>query len=181
MRLSRASRRLGVLGWPVAHSRSPAMHRAAFAELGMSDWTYQHLPAPPELFEETVRALGAAGFVGANVTVPHKTAALALADTANPAARAIGAANTLTFGLGGAIGASNTDAPGLIAALELDPSGLSALVLGAGGTRAGGGVGASRGGRGRRRLEPQSGPRPRSRGGHGCPYGRRARGPPICS
>ncbi len=70
-------RRLGVLGWPVAHSRSPAMHNAALRSLGMSDWHYQRLPVPPELFDETVRALGRAGFVGANVTIPHKHAALA--------------------------------------------------------------------------------------------------------
>ena len=72
-------RRLGVLGWPVAHSRSPAMHNAALAALGLPDWHYQRLPVPPALFAETTRALGAAGFVGANVTIPHKRAALALA------------------------------------------------------------------------------------------------------
>ena len=71
--------RLGVLGWPVAHSRSPAIHNAALKALGLSDWHYQLLPVPPELLEETVRGLGAAGFKGANVTIPHKEAALALA------------------------------------------------------------------------------------------------------
>jgi shikimate dehydrogenase len=126
--------RLGVLGWPVAHSRSPAMHTAALALLGLTGWTYQRLPVPPELFAETVRALPAAGFLGANVTIPHKEAALALADTATPAARAIGAANTLTFGPGGAIHADNTDAPGLIAALPWTAAGRTALVLGAGGS-----------------------------------------------
>ena len=90
-------RRLGVLGWPVSHSRSPAMHNAALAALGMSGWHYQRLPVPPELLAETVRALGGAGFLGANVTIPHKEAALALADEASDAAREIGAANTLTF------------------------------------------------------------------------------------
>ena len=50
--------RLGVLGWPVAHSRSPAMHNAAFAALGMDGWRYQLLPVPPELFAATARALG---------------------------------------------------------------------------------------------------------------------------
>ncbi len=89
---------------------------------------------PPELFDETVRALGAAGFVGANVTIPHKQAALALADRASAAAREIGAANTLTFAADGAIAAENTDAPGLIAAMERSPRGLRALVLGAGGS-----------------------------------------------
>ncbi|HEV2980205.1 MAG TPA: shikimate dehydrogenase, partial [Solirubrobacteraceae bacterium] len=107
---------LGVIGWPVAHSRSPAMFEAAFAACGLEDWSYQRLPLPPELFDDTVRALGTGGFAGANVTIPHKQAALALADRASAAARAIGAANTLTFRDGGAIEAQNTDAPGLIAA-----------------------------------------------------------------
>jgi shikimate dehydrogenase len=128
--------RLGVLGWPVSHSRSPAMHNAALAALGLRDWHYQRLPAPPEVFAETVRGLPAAGFVGANVTIPHKEAALVLADHATDAARAIGAANTLSFGAEG-IHAANTDAPGLLAALRAegaDPAGKVALVLGAGGS-----------------------------------------------
>ncbi len=125
--------RLGVLGWPVAHSRSPAMHNAALAALGMDDWHYQRLPLPPQLFGETTRALAAAGFHGVNVTIPHKHAALALAGEASAAAREIGAANTLTFS-GGEILAENTDAPGLIAALGFSPRGMRALVLGAGGS-----------------------------------------------
>ncbi len=129
--------RLGVLGWPVAHSRSPAIHNAALAALGMDGWRYQRLPVPPELFAQTTRALGAAGFLGANVTIPHKQAALALATDASRAAREIGAANTLTFGADGAIAAENTDAPGLIAALgslgEM-PAHPRALILGAGGS-----------------------------------------------
>lgn len=132
--MAEAMRRLGVLGWPVAHSRSPAMHNAALAALELRDWHYQRLPVPPEVFDETVRALPKAGFVGANVTIPHKEAALALAEAATDAARAIGAANTLSFDPDGAIRAANTDAPGLIAALPQDPRGLSALVLGAGGS-----------------------------------------------
>jgi shikimate dehydrogenase len=123
----------GVLGWPVRHSRSPAMHEAGYAALGLSDWRYQLLPVPPELFAETVRALPDVGFVGANVTIPHKEAALALADDATPQARAIGAANTLTFA-DGRIEADNTDAPGLLDALPIDPAGKRALVLGAGGS-----------------------------------------------
>lgn len=126
--------RLGVLGWPVAHSRSPRMHRAALAAVGLTDWTYQHLPAPPELFADVVAGLPGAGFRGANVTIPHKQAALALATDATPRARAIGAANTLTFGADGAVLADNTDAPGLLTALDLDVSGRRAVVLGAGGS-----------------------------------------------
>ena len=135
--MTTSSPRLGVLGWPVAHSRSPAMFAAAFAACGLEDWSYQRLPVPPELFEQTARALGPAGFFGANVTIPHKRAALALADRASDAARAIGAANTLTFSADGTISAENTDAPGLIAALGR-LTGVSAhpraLVLGAGGS-----------------------------------------------
>jgi shikimate dehydrogenase len=130
-------KRLGVIGWPVAHSRSPAMFEAAFRELGMDDWVYQRLPLAPELLQQTIPALGASGFVGVNVTIPHKQAALALADYASDAARAIGAANTLSFARDGTIEAENTDAPGLVAALgrvECSPKGLSALVLGAGGS-----------------------------------------------
>jgi len=126
--------RLGVLGWPVAHSRSPAMHNAALASLDMRDWRYQRLPVPPHLFAETTRALAGSGFLGANVTIPHKQAALALAGQASAAARAIGAANTLTFLDDGTITAENTDAPGLIAALGGSPRGMRALVLGAGGS-----------------------------------------------
>ena len=124
----------GVLGWPVRHSRSPAMHEAGYAALGLTDWRYQLLPVPPELFDETVRALPGAGFAGANVTIPHKEAAARLADEATDAVRAIGAANTLTFRDDGRIHADNTDAPGLLDALPFDPAGRSALVLGAGGT-----------------------------------------------
>ena len=125
--------RLGVLGWPVAHSRSPAIHNAALAELGLGDWRYQRLPVPPALFAETVRALRHSGFVGANATIPHKQAALAVADEASAAAAAIGAANTLSLRTDGTIAAENTDAPGLIAALGCSPRGARALVLGAGG------------------------------------------------
>ncbi|HEV7584649.1 MAG TPA: shikimate dehydrogenase [Solirubrobacteraceae bacterium] len=126
--------RLGVLGWPVAHSRSPAIHNAALAHLGMEDWRYQLLPVPPERFAETARALGPAGFVGANVTIPHKRAALELADEMSEAAREIGAANTLSFASDGTISAENTDAPGLIAALGRPVDGLRVQVLGAGGS-----------------------------------------------
>ncbi len=129
--------RLGVLGWPVAHSRSPAMHNAALAALGLEGWSYQRLPVPRELFAETTRALGGAGFLGANVTIPHKEAAFELADDSSEVARAIGAANTLTFTPDGRIAAENTDAPGLIGAMERagrPPRGLTAMVLGAGGS-----------------------------------------------
>ena len=122
----------GVLGFPVAHSRSPAMHNAAFAALGLG-WRYVALPVPPERFTETARALPLSGFRGANVTIPHKVAALALADAATEAARGCGAANTLTFAAGGGVEADNTDAGGLLDALAEPVAGRRALVLGAGG------------------------------------------------
>ncbi|MDX6671489.1 MAG: shikimate dehydrogenase [Solirubrobacteraceae bacterium] len=109
------------------------MHEAAYAAAGIEGWRYQRLPVPPERFAETVRALPAAGFAGVNVTLPHKAAGLALADSATEAARAIGAANSLTFA-DGAIEADNTDAPGFLAALDTPAQGLRATVLGAGGS-----------------------------------------------
>ena len=124
---------LGVAGWPVGHSRSPAMHNAALTAVGLADWRYLRLPLPPARFAETVRALPGAGFRGINVTIPHKEAALALATSATETARAVGAANTLTFGADGGIHADNTDVPGLLAVLPVDPAGATALVLGAGG------------------------------------------------
>jgi len=110
------------------------MQNAALAALALDGFTYQHLPAPPELFPEIFTALPAAGFVGVNVTVPHKHVALAMADTATEAARAIGAANSFSFGADGSIHADNTDAPGMIDAIGRDLNGTSAMILGAGGT-----------------------------------------------
>jgi shikimate dehydrogenase len=127
-------RRLAVLGWPVDHSRSPAMQNAALAATGLDgEYGYERISVAPEGFEQTVRALPAQGFAGVNVTIPHKEAALALADDASDEARAIGAANTLTFMPDGTIRADNTDAPGLLDALG-DPPPRTALVLGAGGS-----------------------------------------------
>lgn len=123
---SAARPRYGVVGWPVSHSRSPAMHQA----LGLD---YQLLPVPPDRAEATLRALPASGFAGVNVTIPHKGVALAVADSATAAAREIGAANTLVYGADGSIAADNTDAPGLLATLEGRPR-ASAVVLGAGGS-----------------------------------------------
>ena len=126
--------RLGVCGWPVAHSRSPQMHNAALALLGLDDWHYQLLPLPPHLFTETVRALPKLGFRGVNVTIPHKEQALALADVATETATAIGAANTLTFLPDGTIHADNTDAGGFLSTLKTSAYDRTALVLGAGGS-----------------------------------------------
>jgi shikimate dehydrogenase len=109
---------LAVIGHPVAHSRSPAMQTAALAEMGLAgDWTYGALDVAPEDFEAEVAELAAAGeYAGVNVTVPHKEAALAMADEVSEGARAIGAANTLSFE-DGVISAANTDAGGLLRSL----------------------------------------------------------------
>jgi shikimate dehydrogenase len=137
--------RLAVLGHPVGHSRSPAMHNAALAALGLDgEWSYEAVEVAPERFDARVREMAREGFAGANVTIPHKGAALALAGEASAAAAEIGAANTLNFGPSGedvpgpdaeavAVVAENTDAGGLLAALGRTPLDARALVLGAGG------------------------------------------------
>jgi shikimate dehydrogenase len=108
------------------------MHGAALAALGMEGWSYEAIEVAPDAFEERVRAMPGEGFAGANVTVPHKGAALVVADELSATAREVGAANTLTFA-GGEIRADNTDAEGLLNALPDSPRGRRVLVLGAGG------------------------------------------------
>jgi shikimate dehydrogenase len=126
-------KRIAVLGHPVGHSRSPAMQTAALEELGLAaEWSYEAIDVAPDELETRVRAMAAGDFAGANLTIPHKEAALALADELSETTREIGAANTLSFD-GGAIRADNTDAPGLINALPRSVAGDRALVLGAGG------------------------------------------------
>jgi shikimate dehydrogenase len=125
---------LAVIGHPVAHTRSPDMQTAALAELGLAgEWTYGAIDVEPEDFEVEVAEMAATGdYAGVNVTLPHKEAALAIADEASEGARAIGAANTLTFS-DGRIVADNTDAGGVIRSLPHLPEGEQVLVLGAGG------------------------------------------------
>jgi shikimate dehydrogenase len=82
------TRLVGLIGWPVAHSLSPTMHNAAFAALGL-DWAYVALPTPPERLEDALRGLVALGFAGANVTAPHKLAAAALVESAEPSVNAL--------------------------------------------------------------------------------------------
>jgi shikimate dehydrogenase len=127
-------KRLAVLGHPVSHSRSPAMQNAALEALGLAgDWAYEAIDIEPAEFAARTRALPEEGFVGVNVTIPHKEAALELADEASAEAERIGASNTLSFH-GGVIHADNTDASGLLAALPAPVEGRRALVLGAGGS-----------------------------------------------
>ena len=127
-------KRLAVLGHPVSHSRSPAMQNAALEALGLAgEWSYEAIDVGPAEFADRARELPSEGFIGVNITIPHKEAALALADETSEAAAQIGAANTLSF-LDGAIRADNTDASGLLAALPGPVEERAALVLGAGGS-----------------------------------------------
>ena len=111
------------------------MHNAAFHELGL-DWRYESIDVEPERFAEVLGSLPGQGFVGANVTIPHKVRALEAADEPTRVARAVGAANTLSFEAG-RVRADNTDVEGFLAALResvpAGPAGMEALVLGAGG------------------------------------------------
>jgi shikimate dehydrogenase len=125
-----------VLGWPVGHSRSPALHGHWLRRYGLPGF-YVPLAVAPGAFATAFRALPALGLAGGNVTVPHKEQALALADSATARARRIGAANTLIV-RDGAIEADNTDAFGFIENLRERACGWNAaagpaLVLGAGG------------------------------------------------
>lgn len=130
---------VGLIGWPVEHSMSPAMHNAAFAARGLN-WRYLPLPVPPEHVDAALPGLAALGFRGANVTVPHKQAVLHALDTVAPEAQALGAVNTIVVEReadGTAIlSGHNTDAAGFIGALRaygFDPTGSAVLVVGAGG------------------------------------------------
>jgi len=131
---------VGLIGWPVEHSLSPTMHNAAFDALGLN-WRYVPLPVPPGQIAAAVRGLGALGFRGANVTVPHKQAVMAAVDSLGPSTRVLGAANTLVVERRAAqaptIGGYNTDDKGFVGALRqggFEPEdGGDAVVVGAGG------------------------------------------------
>lgn len=130
--------RAGVIGWPVSHSLSPVMMTAWLEAAGLAG-SYEHLAIAPEEFEARVCALEAEGFSGVNITLPHKQAALALADEVSVAARAVGAANVLTL-RGGRLFADNTDVIGIRAALQeagWNGDGLAVLIGAGGAARAG--------------------------------------------
>jgi shikimate dehydrogenase len=120
---------VGLLGWPTSHSLSPPMQNAGFAALGL-DWAYVPLATPPEMLADAVRGLVAAGFAGANVTIPHKQAVIALCDELDDVAARAGSVNTLVVEDGRVLGTS-TD--GLAVASQIEASGRRALVLGTGG------------------------------------------------
>ena len=127
--------RLAVIGDPVAHSRSPGFHNAALSSCGIRA-QYARLHVPPECFSKVLRALPRAGFLGANVTIPHKAAALANVDEADAYARASGSVNTVVVN-GERLLGFNTDGPGLVRAIReefsVDLRDLRVVLLGAGG------------------------------------------------
>ena len=141
--ISGETRVTGIIGWPVAHSLSPAMHNAAFQALGL-DWVYVAYPVAPERVAVAVQGLADAGVAGLNVTIPHKQAVLACCSAVSPAVEAIGAANTLIADGNGGWRADNTDAPGFLRAVDeaapVNVDGRAVLVVGAGGKAQIGGV-----------------------------------------
>lgn len=127
-----AQNRVGVIGFPVEHSLSPMMHNAAFAALGMADWRYDAMSIPPDILRYGIREPKHHGYIGINVTVPHKEAVMRYVRP-DEKARAIGAVNTIDFrrNLG-----TNTDADGFIQDLRANGiavKGRRVLILGAGG------------------------------------------------
>ena len=134
-RIGGATHVVGVIGWPVEHSLSPALHNAAFAALGL-DWVYVPLPVAPGSMRAAADGLVALGFRGANVTMPHKTESAELADELSDEAQRLSAVNTFVVA-GDRLLGHNTDAPGFDRFLRhdagFDPQGRTALLFGAGG------------------------------------------------
>jgi shikimate dehydrogenase len=124
-----------LIGWPAAHSRSPLIHHSWLRKLGI-EGGYTIESVPPEDVAEFITHLSHHGFVGANVTIPHKERALRLS-VPDQRARAVGAANTLWYD-GGTLRSTNTDIEGFINNLDASAPGwdaaTDALVLGAGGS-----------------------------------------------
>lgn len=131
---------VGIIGWPVGHSISPAMHNRAFLELGLLNWLYVPMPVSqyPEIrVKEAILGLRALGFRGANVTVPYKEAVLPYLDQLSDMAEAIGAVNTIVVDSEGRLVGHNTDGLGFIEDLadhEISYSEMRILILGAGGS-----------------------------------------------
>jgi shikimate dehydrogenase len=137
MSITGAARLAGIMGWPIAHSRSPALHGFWLQEHGV-DGAYVPLAVAPENLERTLRVLPALGFRGCNLTIPHKQAALKIVDRVDEFARRIGAMNTVVVAPDGSLEGSNTDVFGFRENLrEQAPDWRAAsgpaVVLGAGG------------------------------------------------
>ena len=137
MQITGRTRLAGIMGWPVAHSRSPALHNFWLVEHDI-DGVYVPLAVRPEHLAQALRALPALGFRGCNLTIPHKKAALSVVDRIDPVARRIGAINTIVVAADGSLEGCNTDAYGFRenlrdSAPEWRPAAGPAVVLGAGG------------------------------------------------
>lgn len=128
--------RLAVMGDPVAHSASPPMHNAALAACGI-DAGYTRLHIRPDELADALRLVASAGFIGVNLTIPHKTAALPLLDELDPHAAALGAVNTVLVTTAGRLRGFNTDGSGFARAVHaefgVELRTLRVLILGAGG------------------------------------------------
>ena len=127
----------GVMGWPVAHTRSPAIHNHWIARHGLKG-AYVQLPVHPDRLEAALRGLPALGFAGCNVTVPHKVSAMHFMDELHPTAQRVAAINTIVVQPDGSLLGMNNDGAGYIQSLrDADPTWRGdagpALVLGAGG------------------------------------------------
>lgn len=134
MDISGRTKVCGIIGDPVEHTMSPAMHNAAFKKLEL-DFVYLPWAVKPERLKEAVAGLRALGVAGFNVTIPHKVAVLPLLDSLDPLAQKIGAVNTIV-NIDGELRGFNTDAEGFYQALlehAVNPAGQKAVVLGAGG------------------------------------------------
>jgi len=137
MRITGRTRLAGIMGWPIAHSRSPALHKFWLDVHGI-DGIYVPMPVRPEHLAQALRALPALGFRGCNLTIPHKQMALSVVDRVDPLARRIGAMNTVVVAPDGGLEGSNTDVYGFReslreSALDWQPATGPAVVLGAGG------------------------------------------------
>ena len=138
MKITGSTRLAGIMGWPVAHSRSPLLHGFWLEETGING-AYLPLPVRPEHIERALRALSILGFRGCNLTIPHKRAVLSVVDRVEPLARRIGAVNTVIVSPDGTLEARNTDAYGFRENLreivpDWQPRSGSAIILGAGGS-----------------------------------------------
>jgi shikimate dehydrogenase len=137
MRITGQTRLAGIMGWPVSHSRSPALHNFWLDEHEI-DGAYLPLPVHPERLDQALRALPVLGLQGCNLTIPHKQMALSIVDRVEPLARRIGAMNTVIVAPDGSLEGRNTDVYGFRESLresapDWDPAAGCAVVLGAGG------------------------------------------------
>jgi shikimate dehydrogenase len=135
--MKKKSTKVGVMGWPVAHSRSPIIHNYWISEHTLNG-IYEHLPVEPQNLEEAIKSLRSSGYAGCNITIPHKVNALNYMDWVDPLAKRIGAINTIAVQPDGALHGFNHDGFGYIESLrEALPNWTAssgpAVVLGAGG------------------------------------------------